>query len=798
MEINDKNQNFLGINKNTLDRMFEDKEFADKAYFLLQANEKLNIKDNFDFLNKITKGNGSRAYNKYTFDKIAHSLEYTTAFDYIKHKKMFNLDTDEGTDLHIYRNKNQYHKAPKDFETAKKFIDAGYFIYEGFSPCHNLVKGNNTYKSRKLTLSQTIYLSNHKLLYKPNNFSPMKNISIRGFPGTSFEGCQFIYNYDTGKLVTDNINRGTWDYGKYATIMHFILDFYPWLKFGNGDNLEKPEMFIMSKNEENLYFTQDALNKIKENKQKMPLLMNEKSVVYEYNLFLRWAKTNTDAIVIKGKDELTNLTTNLTKSKEEFIDSEYIKNCEKRYNNGLTSNIDMAYKDAWFDYVSFVTYLENREITKGLDNEIAYIDTNPISLKSLVSDSKEKDKYGELLFKSAFNILKPEEKTVGNKVLTKLPIGMTVYFTDEVKNDIIDVKNKLGITEAINQVHFYRDAIVTEFNKRIACFNFEVRFSGDLIDFEKDFDHFGLEICQIRRVSESEATILNFQVLSSNAKRFIKNNDDITNPDSNTEELIMPRDPEYYSGEAIGLLSASLIGFGIITLLVGAGKIIIDKSKEKNVKALAKTIGDYLNKELSKEYDQIKDIDKKLKSKIINSKAINTIAQYDTYGTYNIYESNDFIKKEDYIHNRSLEILNLIKISESYDRFIELLNRNSYKGILIDGKIAEQVFKDKSLIDELVKFESGSNNIDQISRINYVETLIAETHNKIAQLIKPLVESEKNIEYFIEDSQKSINWDRIGKQSIDDQLQFRLGYICKTLIDCSKIDKDLMNLIKIV
>lgn len=797
MEIDDENQNFLGINKNTLNRIFVDKEFVDKAYLLLQANEKLNIKDNFDFLNKITKGNGAKAYNKYTFDKIAHSLEYTSAFDYIKHKKMFNLDTNEGMDLHIYRNKNQYHKAPKNLEIAKKFIDAGYFIFEGFSPCHNLVKGNNTYESRKSTLSQTIYLVNHKLLYKPNNFSMMRNISIRGTPGTSFEGCQFVYNYDTGKLVTDNINRGTWDYGKFATPMHFILDIYPWLRFGNGDNLEKPEMFIMNKNEENLYFTQDTLNKVKENKQKS-LIMNDKIIAYEFNSFLKWCKENSDTIIIKGKDELVILTTNLAKSKEEFIDSEYVKNCEKRYNNNLTSNIDMAYNDAWFDYVSFITYLENRNITKGLDNEIAYIDTDPASLKSLISDSKEKAKYGELLFKSAFNILKPEEKTVGNKVLTKLPINVTVYFTDEVKNDILDVKNKLGITEAVNQIHFYRDAIVTEFNKRIACFNFEVRFSDDLIDFEKDFDHFSLEIRQIRRVSESEATILNSQVLSSNAKRFIKNNEDIINPDSNIEELVMPRDPEYYSNEAIGLFSASLIGFGIITLLVGAGKLIIDKSKEKNVKTLAKTIGDYLNKELSKEYDLLKNIDKKLKSKIINSKAINTITQYDTYGTYNIYESNDFIKKEDYIHNRSLEILNLIKASENYDYFIESLNQNFYKGILIDGKIAEQVFKDKSLLDELVKFEFGSNNVDQISKINYIEMLIAETHNKIAQLIKPLIDSEKDVEYFIEDSQNSINWDRIGERSIDDQLQFQLGYIYKTSIDCSKIDKDLMNLIKII
>ena len=41
------------------------------------------------------------------------------------------------------------------------------------------------------------------------------NISFRGTPGSSFEGCQFIYNEKSGKLVTDSMNRGTWDYGKF-------------------------------------------------------------------------------------------------------------------------------------------------------------------------------------------------------------------------------------------------------------------------------------------------------------------------------------------------------------------------------------------------------------------------------------------------------------------------------------------------------------------------------------------------------------------------------------------------------
>lgn len=183
------------------------------------------------------------------------SQEYFSAFKYIFHHKSFNLSSKEGFNLHVYRNRNQEHMAPRDLETMKKFCKLGHFLYEGYSPCHNIVPSKDTRESRKAATRQTVKLYNQNKLDKPNEFAPMKNVSFRGTPNSDFAGCQFVYNTQTKKIVCDNANRGTWDFGKYGTIAHFFMDVLPWINVGNGTNTEHEEDYIMSDDDVQKYLT---------------------------------------------------------------------------------------------------------------------------------------------------------------------------------------------------------------------------------------------------------------------------------------------------------------------------------------------------------------------------------------------------------------------------------------------------------------------------------------------------------------------------------------------------------------
>lgn len=186
-------------------------------------------------------------------DDMTLSEEYMTSFKYIRNHKTFNLKSIEGMNLHVFRNKNQFKKAPKDLDTMTRFVENGYYIYEGFSPCHNITPSQDSPKMRKEMTKLTAKLYAKKELRGPNRYAPLNNISYRGTPGTDFEGCQFVYNYDNGLLVSDNTNRGTYDYGMFGKPAHFFLDILPWIKVGNGSNIETVDMFIMPENVERKY-----------------------------------------------------------------------------------------------------------------------------------------------------------------------------------------------------------------------------------------------------------------------------------------------------------------------------------------------------------------------------------------------------------------------------------------------------------------------------------------------------------------------------------------------------------------
>lgn len=801
MENISKNQNFLGINKKTIERLIVDKDEVEKAYKALENYKTNKIKDSYDFFNKISDGNGSRAYNKFTYDKLSHSLEYTTAFQYLHDKKKFDLDTKEGEELHFYRNKNQYNKAPKDLQTMINFVKAGYFIFEGFSPCHNLRKGSDDYKSRKATLATTIYLVRSKKLYSPNQYSLMHNISFRGTPGTSFEGCQFIYNHITGKLVTDNINKGTWDYGKYATLMHYILDIDPWLRFGNGDNIETPDLFIMDETQEKLYMEPGAIQKAKNIKKKNSIFMSDRFVLAEFNQFLKWNKENSENLsyILSGDKEKELIISKLAKSKEEFINEEYIKNAEKRFDNNTVSNIDEAYKDAWFNYVSFLTYLENREFLSDENNIIQYANTDPISLREIISDSREKEKYGEILFKSAFINLKPEERIEGTKISTEVPIKLELVFTQEIKDIVQDVKNKLGDEEARNQALFYTNSIVVALNEKIKRFNFEVVQNTQNDPLEAIFGSFSINFRQFRTVSKIESIILSNKVLSKNAERFISNNEAINNPDSSesNEDLVNPSIPEYldYSCEGFSYSILALAAI-IVTLLVGAGKIIYDKVTKDHIDKIAKRLSKDLVKLFSDEYDKLKVIDKNIKDRILKSKLVESIAEYDKYGIYNVYESSDMITKVDYITNRTNTLLLHAKEAKNYSEFLQLAKNDKFNQKVIDGYIYKEVFEDVSLLDELVKFEYGVTNTDQATRISYIQSIVEDITDKLLGSIEPLITKEPGVTSEFRRDDVAIDWSRIGKNPIKNQLKFILVYETHIESDYDNIQENIEKLIE--
>lgn len=792
-----KNDTFLGIDKNSLSRVI-DKDDFDKAWKVLENFKNNKIKNDYDFFNKLSLGNGSTLYNKYSYDKLSHSLEYTSLFDYFKHKKMFNLDTEEGMDLHVYRNKNQYNKAPKDLKTMNEFVKAGYFIFEGFSPCHNLKAGSNDEKSRRGTLSITASLVLSKKLYKPNEHSPLLNISYRGTPGTSFEGCQFIYNYMTGKFISDNINRGTWDYGKYATSAHFILDIYPWLRFGNGDNLETADMFIMSDAQEKLYMTREAIEKARAAKKKSSIFMNDKNIAQEFLNYNKWDNEirQNKNLMLTGNTEKEFINTNLSKSKEEFIDDRYIKNCEKRYNNGLTSNIDLAYKDAWFDYVSFLTCVENREINKGMEQIVSFLTTDPVSFRDIINDNREKERYGEYLFKTAFES-KQIDKKAGEIIKTKLPITITVYFTQTVTDNVKSVFNKLGADEAKNQAIYYVDSIVELFNKNIKKYNFEVGFSADFIDKNADFDHILLNIYQKRKVSETEATILSNKVLKLNADRFVDNNKDITHPDSeiSNESLVLPCKPEYYSIEGFTPTTKAIFGFALISLVAGGIKFIYDKVNENKLKKFAIELANKFEKMLSVRYDEIYKVNKNIKTKILASD-VKSITDYDKYGVYNIYEPSDFIKKEDFIKERVDAILLAAKTYNNYDDFIKAMNPTYYENVLVDGFMLKDVYSDPTLLRELTKFEYGDNSDNQNSEISLLQEMGDKIETKLLSIIDPIVKTEKEINLSWKVDKETVNWSKIGKEPMEDKLHFNISYTQCYNINYNSIKIDIEELIK--
>jgi hypothetical protein len=133
---------------------------------------------------------------------------------------------------HKNRNINQMYREPDDLEKMEMLEDMGLFKLLG-----------KTGPTKGHTGAHNISQDDKGLLGRWNNFLTLdghgENLDYRGVTGSCFEGVQCIYNENTGKLVTADLNKGTFDYCHPAknNFHHFIYDVLPWVAWSNcGDD----------------------------------------------------------------------------------------------------------------------------------------------------------------------------------------------------------------------------------------------------------------------------------------------------------------------------------------------------------------------------------------------------------------------------------------------------------------------------------------------------------------------------------------------------------------------------------
>ena len=143
-----------------------------------------------------------------------------------------------------------------------------------------------------------------------------------------------------------------------------------------------------------------------------------------------------------------------------------------------------------------------------------------------------------------------------------------------------------------------------------------------------------------------------------------------------------------------------------------------------------------------------------------------------------------------------VELIEIIRRSENYTNFIELVNKELTSDIkLIDGYICKEVFSDITLLDELTKFEFGEDNDDQASKISFLKSMIQKTIDKMDQSIKSVIPETEDRKNYFKSYENEINTSRIGKYPIENQLKFEIGYRKKLDIDFEKIRSEIVLLI---
>ena len=133
------------------------------------------------------------------------------------------------------KNRNQYQNgyAPPTLNDMRRLVAVGLFKEQGFTKTHNFTQAQNTKEGR---------------MDWANQKTSKTNIDFRGKTGTIFEGMQFIYNNNTGDIVVDEVNKGTFDYrspyGNIPYFSHKSFDIDTWVEWGTGGADNKDDVLM--------------------------------------------------------------------------------------------------------------------------------------------------------------------------------------------------------------------------------------------------------------------------------------------------------------------------------------------------------------------------------------------------------------------------------------------------------------------------------------------------------------------------------------------------------------------------
>lgn len=452
--------------------------------------------DDYKFLDELSRGRGTEAFQKLSNYRM-RSTEYYSAFDFFKKNKTLNLDDPKGLEMHVYRNKNMYKKAPHDLQTMRLFVKLGYFIEEGYSPCHNIPANSDNEEFRMKTLQEVLYLVRHGGMISKNKYAAIGNISFRGRAKSSFEGCQFVYNEKTGKLVVDNVNRGTYNYGKYGTPAHFFYDIAPWAHVGNGDNVEKEELFIMEPEEEKRYL---------ENKlviSKVDLIAEQKAESDAYNVFSYCLKFLTDTIkhgfgksaedVVPGEDFLNIELERVKQTRSAYINDYIHRNVEKLLNK---------YEPDWNNYVQLINRIMNAPamLFKNIVTYVDYIETDPANLLDMI-EPENKLSFFESLMETVLTSVSPDEIKEGTKVGYNIPMNFRVRLNPKWIETLSNIDHDKAITVYRNVINEIQD----EFND--VCKDIGVSFRVLTDNTDNSFEYVDYSIKLDHTISKEEAIV---------------------------------------------------------------------------------------------------------------------------------------------------------------------------------------------------------------------------------------------------------------------------------------------------
>lgn len=606
-----KNNKLFGFSDDDLTFLFG--KHKDKAVKSLEAlSEKHPEYTDYDALDVMSCGHGREAYVKLSNHRLK-SEEYMSTFQIINNSKFLDLETSEGKDRHIYRNKNQFNKAPKDLKTMYEFVKRGYFINEGYNPCHNMKTDDPT--SRKASVSRMIYLVKRNLLMDSKE-SGLGNISFRGTPGSSFEGCQFIYNDKTGKLVTDCINRGTWDYGKYGTPSHYVFDVEPWIKEGNGNNIETPEMFIMSMKDEQLYLKTSFKNI--ESKKAGNLGTATAAAIKEG--MSSESITGVSAVFVNNERKRAH-----EKSIEECCIN-FIERCDE---------MPLSFLDAdWHNYISFCTMVDDKTLIKGLEMFVTSMESDPYDLKDLISD-ENKNKYKQFLLKSSMVCIEQGKLKAGMELKNDMPITLKINMNSGFSTRLKECGNQ---DEAIKEFHKIRDEIIIPcISEKLATIGFKCRILDDVTGPDS-FDSFILTISQLRVVSKEE------EILVTNAQNKVTPKEEFAKEELNTYHA-----PEYslegVFGTVLTGIVASTFVIGVVSIIVLLFDKLIWSKNRKIIKIIQENIG-ILEEPINKDYASYTLLYNKF---IKDASFINGLYTEDKYGKYQYTTENSRFSKDSFL-----------------------------------------------------------------------------------------------------------------------------------------------------